>query len=56
MTFTPETQRLIPGAQTPEWVGMTVTGPSPVEDCFLMGGGFVRGLAGELAQVPHLPK
>ena len=38
---------------TPEWVGWTVTGPSPAEG-YLPWPGVL--LVGELAQVPHDPE
>ena len=38
---------------TPEWVGWTVTGPSPAEGHLPWPGVL---LVGELAQVPHYPE
>ena len=38
---------------TPEWVGWTVTGPSPAEGRLPWPGVL---LVGELAQVPHCPE
>ena len=38
---------------TPEWVGWTVTGPSPAEGHLPWPG---VSLVGELAQVPHYPE
>ena len=42
-----------PRGPTPEWVGWTVTGPSPAEG-YLPWPGVL--LVGELAQVPHYPE
>ena len=39
--------------QAPEWVGWTVTGPSPAEGCFLVAAVL---LVGELAQVSQYPE
>ena len=39
---------------TPEWVGWTVTGPSPGEGPSPMAGGFL--FVGEPTQVPHYPE